>query len=165
VQGGAVPLAVQDVVNVPFNSGPLGMALFFMISGFVIPFSFRHHTTFSFLCARALRIYPTYLLALAVGLAARYLSARYWGQHFAVYPIVVLGNGLLVHDLVGMSTIDLVNWTLTIELKFCLLFALARQAIMRWQGRFVVACAVRQSPSTWRRRWCCRTCRYGWATR
>jgi peptidoglycan/LPS O-acetylase OafA/YrhL len=142
MQSGPVPLAVQDVVNVPFNPGPLGVALFFMISGFVIPFSFRHHTTFSFLCARALRIYPTYLLALAVGLAARYLSARYWGQHFAVYPVVVLGNGLLVHDLVGMSTIDLVNWTLTIELKFYLLFALAYQAIMRWQGRFVVACAV-----------------------
>lgn len=80
VQTAPVPPLAAAIVNVPFNPGVLGVALFFMISGFVIPFSFRHHSSVTFLIARVLRIYPAYWLALAIGLAARYLSARYWGN-------------------------------------------------------------------------------------
>jgi peptidoglycan/LPS O-acetylase OafA/YrhL len=124
----AIALAL-DVL--PFNPGPLGVALFFMISGFVIPLSFRHHSRPSFLLARALRIYPTYLAALFLGLGIRFASTAWWGEPFQVHPLVILANALLLHDLAGIGNLDLVNWTLVVELKFYLLFALAYPLILR----------------------------------
>lgn len=136
------PPAATMLDLLPFNPGPLGVALFFLISGFVIPFSFRHHDRRSFLLARALRIYPTYLVALFLGLAVRAASGAYWGQPFQVHPLSVLANALLLHDLVGIGNLDLVNWTLVIELKFYLLFALARPLLLRWRHGFVLGLAA-----------------------
>jgi peptidoglycan/LPS O-acetylase OafA/YrhL len=118
------------------------VALFFLISGFVIPFSFRHHTPGSFLVARVLRIYPTYLAAVAVGLVARLLSSWYWGHPFEAEPFVIVSNCLLIQDLLGLPSIDLVNWTLAIELKFYLMFALCYPLIMRWREWFVLGVGV-----------------------
>ncbi len=58
------------------NFGPFGVGLFFLVSGFVIPFSLRRHGRGTFLLARALRIYPTYWAALAVGCLMVAASAR-----------------------------------------------------------------------------------------
>jgi peptidoglycan/LPS O-acetylase OafA/YrhL len=139
MQTGATPPLALAVIDVPFNPGPLGVALFFLISGFVIPFSFRHHSTISFLIARMLRIYPTYLVALAVGLTARIASAFYWNYPLQIRPAFVIANGMLIHDLLGIPSIDLVNWTLTIELKFYLMVALFFGMIMRWRAKFILA--------------------------
>ncbi|MCQ4062259.1 acyltransferase, partial [Klebsiella pneumoniae] len=43
-----------------FNWGAFGVALFFLISGFVIPFSFVKATWLSFLVGRFFRIFPLY---------------------------------------------------------------------------------------------------------
>ncbi|MFC7551220.1 acyltransferase family protein [Pseudoroseomonas wenyumeiae] len=136
------PPAASLLELLPFNPGPLGVALFFLISGFVIPFSFRHHDRCSFLLARALRIYPTYLAALFLGLGVRAASCAYWGQPLGVHPLAVLANALLLHDLVGIGNLDLVNWTLVIELKFYLLFAFAQPLLLRWRHGLVLGLAV-----------------------
>ncbi len=126
----------------PFNPGVFGVGLFFLISGFVIPNAFTHHSPASFLAARALRIWPCYLAAMAVELIATWLSAHYWSVPFTERPVALLANALLVHNLLGVPTFDLVNWTLTIELKFYLLFALAHAAIARRPGRCVLGAGV-----------------------
>ncbi len=149
VMDGPTPPWVAAVAAVPVNLGALGVALFFMISGFVIPFSFRTHGTAGFLAARLLRIYPVYWVALGAGLAVRYGSAWYWGQPFGVGRLVVLTNALLINDLVGVGSIDLVNWTLVIELKFYLLYALARHFILRWRGWAVIALGVVSAGLGW----------------
>jgi peptidoglycan/LPS O-acetylase OafA/YrhL len=143
VQPAEVPVWVISMLSsFPVNPGPLGVAIFFLISGLVIPFSFRHNDTGGFLRARLLRIFPTYLAALAVGLAARWASSVFWGQPFSVEPLAVIANALLIHDLGAIGSIDLVNWTLLIELKFYLLFALCRGLVARWRGDFVLALAL-----------------------
>ena len=43
--------------------GQLGVALFFLVSGFVIPISLPKYSVPGFLVARVLRIYPTYAVA------------------------------------------------------------------------------------------------------
>jgi peptidoglycan/LPS O-acetylase OafA/YrhL len=138
IQPGPIPALAHAIIGIPFNPGALGVALFFIISGCVIPYSFNHHTSISFLIARMLRIYPTYLAAMVVGLMARIISARYWGHPLELQPAVIIGNGLLLQDLLGLPSIDLVNWTLTIELKFYVLFALFYKMIMRWRAWFVL---------------------------
>jgi len=41
--------------------GGFGVALFFLISGFVIPFSFLRYTRTGFAIARILRLWPAYM--------------------------------------------------------------------------------------------------------
>ncbi|MBV7537195.1 acyltransferase [Duganella sp. sic0402] len=111
--------------------GPFGVALFFLISGFVIPFSLRKTSLPGFLVNRALRIFPTYACCLAIGTLAVYLSARYWGQPFSYDAKVLAANALLVHNLLGFPSMDAVNWTLAIEIKFYLLMAFGAAALFR----------------------------------
>ncbi|UTY58031.1 acyltransferase [Massilia sp. erpn] len=115
----------------PYLNGPFGVALFFLISGLVIPFSLRSNSPRAFMVARLFRIYPTYLFCLGIGLLAIFLSAHYWQQAFALPGRQVASNLLLVHNLLGEASLDTVNWTLAIELKFYLLAALAPAMFLR----------------------------------
>ena len=114
-----------------FNLGPFGVGVFFLISGLVIPISLGTHSRLSFLGARLLRIFPTYVacLLLLVGVIA--LNAAGWGRPFPYRIGDVVGNALLGYDLVGRPSIDLVNWTLSIELKFYVLVVLLAPWIRR----------------------------------
>lgn len=111
--------------------GPLGVALFFLISGFVIPFSLQQLSLPGFLLRRGFRIFPTYLACLGVGLLAIYVGARLWGLEFTHSPGALLANATLTHNLLGIASIDEVNWTLAIEIKFYLIAAALSGAIFR----------------------------------
>lgn len=113
------------------NFGPFGVGLFFLVSGFVIPFSLRRHSRGTFILARALRIYLTYWAALAVGCLLVIASAYHWGRPVPFDLRTVLANAGLVHTLRDGVSIDQVNWTLVIELHFYLFAALARPWILR----------------------------------
>ena len=125
-----------------FNSGSFGVGLFFLISGLVIPISLERHTPGSFLLARALRIYPTYAAALLVEMAVLYLNARHWGHPFGYGAWAIMSNILLIHDLVGQPYVDLVNWTLCVELRFYLIMALVAGAVRRGSVVVLVATAL-----------------------
>jgi peptidoglycan/LPS O-acetylase OafA/YrhL len=109
--------------TVPINFGPFGVGLFFLISGFVIPFSLAATNPPRFLIARALRIYPTYIVCLVTGLFFTYLSAAYWGRDFG-WPVSTVLANLSLYKGIGTESIDLVNWSLAVELKFYLAAAL-----------------------------------------
>ncbi|UGQ45469.1 acyltransferase family protein [Massilia endophytica] len=117
------PGAWVRMFELPYQ-GPFGVAIFFLISGFVIPFSLRKASVPGFLVHRALRIFPTYAACLAIGTFAIWCSARYWGQAFSYDLGVLAANALLVHNVLGVPSMDAVNWTLAIEIKFYLLAAL-----------------------------------------
>lgn len=124
------PAAWVPYMDLPYLKGPFGVALFFLISGFVIPFSLQQLSAAPFLLARALRIYPTYLCCLAIGVLSMIASAHYWQQPFALEPQRVLLNSLLLHNLAGYTSLDTVNWTLAIEIKFYLAAALCRRTLL-----------------------------------
>lgn len=117
-------------MDFPFFKGPFGVAVFFLISGFVIPFSLQKSSRGGFLMARALRIYPTYLTCLALGMLSVYLSSRYWQLPYALDLPRLIANGALLHNLLGYTSLDTVNWTLAVEIKFYLLAALSVRAIL-----------------------------------
>ncbi|MCH8620860.1 acyltransferase [Undibacterium sp. TS12] len=125
VQTGPNPMAYQLVsINPEFGLGPLGVSIFFLISGFVIPFSLEKNSRSSFMLARVFRIFPTYWTGMLVSLGAVWLSGLYWGNRPNWDVKTVVANAFLCHDLLGIPTTDLVNWTLAIELKFYIVIAL-----------------------------------------
>ncbi|WP_092409923.1 acyltransferase [Pseudomonas sp. NFACC02] len=119
-----------DYLKIPtVNYGPFGVSIFFLISGFVIPFSLARLAPGQFLIARLLRIYPTYIAASLLMLATVWLSSRYWGQAFSMPLGRLLANLVLLQGNLGSASIDLVNWTLSIEIKFYIVAALLYRSI------------------------------------
>jgi peptidoglycan/LPS O-acetylase OafA/YrhL len=118
-------------MDFPYLKGPFGVAIFFLISGFVIPFSLEDKRAPRFLLARFFRIFPTYIASLALSMTALYLASRYWGTAFTHSAGAIAANGLLVNNLLGIPSIDPINWTLSIEIKFYLLAALLGPIFMR----------------------------------
>ncbi len=132
VLAGAKPVFMPYSAPPTFNYGPFGVALFFLISGFVIPFSLEKMGRLRFLAARALRIYPSYWVATAFMLGVTWLSSCYWHIPFHVDAWQLGANLLLVNAELGLPSTDLVNWTLSVEVKFyvaaVLLWPLLRRA-------------------------------------
>ncbi|HEX7634090.1 MAG TPA: acyltransferase [Noviherbaspirillum sp.] len=129
--------SLQLISHSYFNFGPFGVALFFLVSGFVIPFSLAKATRMRFLTARALRIYPTYFACLCLSLLVIWLSSRFWGVAFGWDARQIVRNALLVHNLAGIESIDMVNWSLAIEIKFYLIACMMASWITR--GRILPA--------------------------
>lgn len=112
------PLWLDYIVPPTFNYGTLGVAIFFLISGFVIPFSLKRSSPLGFLAARTLRIYPVYILGSAIMLLGVWGSSKYWGINYELDPFYVASNLLLVNNDFLQPTMDLINWTLAVEIKF-----------------------------------------------
>jgi peptidoglycan/LPS O-acetylase OafA/YrhL len=112
----AAPPTLALFTTAWLNLGPFGVALFFLISGFVIPISLERLTPAAFLMARAFRIFPTYWLALAIELAVVALGAAYWHHPFTYGAGLMLSNAFLITDIANLPTVDFVNWTLMIEI-------------------------------------------------
>ncbi|MEI5664943.1 acyltransferase [Bosea sp. CCNWLW174] len=99
--------------------GRFGVALFFLVSGFVVPFSIdgerplRH-----FAISRLFRLYPAFWLAVAVLVATGWLS----GEMPGTAP--VLANLTMAPPLFRQPWLSPIHWTLFVELLFYCLVAL-----------------------------------------
>lgn len=119
------------VASSVFSYGYLGIDVFFVISGFVIPLmllqmKFRLADSGSFLLSRFLRLYPAYAASGILVIALSYLSScipGFSGQSPA-FPIrAVVSNLLLICDFSGEEWIIPVFWTLAIEAQYYVLIA------------------------------------------
>lgn len=125
------PRLLRTLILRPLNAGGLGVSLFFLLSGFVIPFSLSRYGVKSFAVTRFFRLYPTYVAAFAITCAALVVSSRYWGRPLPFNAGDYLANALLVPDLFARPTVLGVIWTLEVELKFYLVAALLARPILR----------------------------------
>lgn len=126
-----------------FLYGAFGVGVFFLISGLVIPISLRNITTGQFLTRRLFRIYPVYWFCLLISIALYVVCSWYWSTPLPdrISRPFLLGNLPLVHSAAGLPSLDFVSWSLAVELKFYVVFALihwlgrsARQVIVLWIG-------------------------------
>lgn len=104
-----------------FTAGRYGVQLFFVISGYVIFFTLERSRTMSqFAFSRFSRLYPAYWATLITLLAVDILSGKrpiWWGG-FVV-------NSTMLQNFIGYPDLDIVFWSLAVELKFYILIALA----------------------------------------
>lgn len=107
------------------NLGAYGVALFFIISGFVIPFSLQKANSGVFGINRLFRIIPTYIVGFSISLLFLLLSATYfsvtWPYSFKEILIHYVPG---LRDLMWSRNIDGIIWTLEIEMKFYIVVAL-----------------------------------------
>ncbi len=111
---------------IPFNLGPLGVALFFLISGFVIPFAFVRQNRLQFLVGRIFRLWPVYFVGFGIGVATLAISS-----YFFETPLPFDARSVAIHSILGMReitgipSIDGIVWTLEVEVKFYVIAMIA----------------------------------------
>ncbi len=100
--------------------GYLGVQIFFVISGFILPFSLHnktyHITNFpKFLLKRILRLDPPYLISIVIGIILALVTTR----PIISTPALLLHLGYL-NAITGYQWLSPVYWTLAIEFQFIL---------------------------------------------
>lgn len=117
-----------------FFYGVFGVAVFFLISGLVIPISLRSLSTGKFLIRRFFRIYPVYWFCLLISIGLYFICSWYWSTPLSdrISPQFLLRNLSLLHSATGIPSLDFVCWSLAVEIKFyvvvALIFLAGRQA-------------------------------------
>lgn len=96
-----------------FDIGKFGVLVFFAISGYVIPFSFKGDNPIGrFLVTRYFRLYPAYWLSIFAITTVSLL------QHQEVSAWTVMTNMTMVQRIFGAPDLIGVYWTLFVELVF-----------------------------------------------
>lgn len=131
-----------EYLRAVFQYGKYGVQFFFVISGFVIPYSmlradYRVSDFFRFFQKRIVRIEPPYLVILALTVLFLYVRSiadpgRPAGQ-MPSWQQVMLHIGYLI-PFSRYGWLSIVFWTLAIEFQFYLLFSLAYPVFVsgRW---------------------------------
>lgn len=116
---------LPDVVSsiIPsFNFGAFGVAVFFLISGFVIPISLSNATPWSFLAARTMRLMPTYIVCFSITVAFLAIGAVYFDvPYHRELPDIMVNYIIGLRLISGSPQIDSVAWSLEVEVIFYLL--------------------------------------------
>ncbi|MDQ3897344.1 MAG: acyltransferase [Actinomycetota bacterium] len=106
----------QRLALYSISPGIFAVGLFFLISGFVIPFSLERRTLGGFVVRRFFRLYPTLWACMALTTAAVVVLS---GHHGFPYSGATLAtNAVLVPTYAGKGFVDPVYWTLVIEELF-----------------------------------------------
>lgn len=112
------------------QQGQFGVAIFFVISGFVIAHSvYDRDVTWPFagrfMLRRSIRLDPPYWLAIALAMAFSTLAAHLVASHdtSSYSPPQIAAHIFYLQDILGYPAIGAVFWTLCLELQFYLVFA------------------------------------------
>jgi peptidoglycan/LPS O-acetylase OafA/YrhL len=104
--------------------GYVGVEMFFVISGFVLPYSmqrlnYKFDKFGKFILKRIIRIYPAYIVAILIGIIFPLLTGRDVIPWPAIIAHLIFANSILHYDWASP-----VFWTLAIEFQFYLLVGL-----------------------------------------
>ncbi len=145
-------LPKEDPIKLVAGYGWLGVYVFFVISGFIIPYSLHQRkdignsSMMSFLIRRLLRLEPPYLACILMILTLDWLSAHtpgFQGEPFKLeLPRLIFHLGYM-NTIVGYAWLNPVFWTLAIEFQFYLFVMLTYRFLSKsgWQFAATI-CAI-----------------------
>jgi peptidoglycan/LPS O-acetylase OafA/YrhL len=114
-----------------FGYGSAGVAIFFALSGFVITHSLANKKLdgqgfATFIARRSVRLDPPYWASMLLAVGSAMVMAHLHGAAYAPPSTgAVLAHILYLQELLGIPEIERVYWTLTYEIQFYLVVALA----------------------------------------
>lgn len=119
-------ISTQWVLNL-FSGGKFGVQLFFVISGFVIPWAMYHakfefKNLFAFILKRLARLEPPYLFSIVIAVIILLLREKILGvqnEHITIsFNQIVLHFGYLIPFFDDYKWLNQVYWTLAIEFQY-----------------------------------------------
>lgn len=110
-----------------------GVAVFFVLSGFVIAYTTRAMRTgdqaWRFIVRRQVRLDPPYYTMIAVALAIEVVQSFIGSLQYTTYDLgTVIANMLYLQGILGVPSILSVAWTLCLEVQFYLVVVLVAMA-------------------------------------
>lgn len=132
--------ALPESIRALAKHGELGVYAFFVISGFIIPFSMaRGNYQLQHLAAfwrkRLLRLQPTYLVAVLVTFILSYGSAQLRGESSGFSAAEMFWSTIYLH----IPSENPVIWTLIVELKYYVLISCLFPALFSSDARWRIA--------------------------
>lgn len=123
---------LADLITASGSKGWLGVEVFFVISGFILPYTmakggYQLRDFGTFVKKRILRLDPPYFVAIVLALLlwwAGSLVPAYQGDPFAFEPIRLLLHLGYLNAFFDYPWYNVVFWTLAIEFQFYLLLAI-----------------------------------------
>lgn len=112
--------AVQSFTTFDVQVGQLGVTVFFLCSGFIIPSSLeRHRSLRAFWVSRGFRLYPLYWLSIVGALVLGYLGIFHLPDSFRIRPIQsVVVNLTMLQTFVAVPNALAPYWSLAFEVEF-----------------------------------------------
>ena len=130
---GGMLTGINDIfLQMNFDLGPYGVAIFFLISGFVISISLQRQSVHQFAVKRFFKIWPAYIAGFSATFFMIWMYCHFTGTAFPYNGKDWLWQISLLGDWFSKPGIDGIVWTLQAELKFyvfmCLIFALKKES-------------------------------------
>jgi len=133
------PAIARFFAAIPLNYGSFGVGLFFVISGFVIPYSLVAYDVKAFLIGRFFRIYPTFWCGVLISAAAALAGAAIFGVNIPFATKELVKHMLApLRPVLESRPVDGVVWTLEIELYFYALCAFLARDIASGRRRLAL---------------------------
>ena len=120
--------------------GQAGVNLFFVISGFIIPWAMYHSNYkfknfFTFFYKRLLRLEPVYIASVVIAIALFFIRQKYIAkiesQSFISTNQILLHIGYLIPFFKNYQWLNMVYWTLAIEFQYYILIGLLFSLILK----------------------------------
>ena len=136
-----VPPGVKGPVYQWINPGDYGVFVFFLISGYIVPASLeRKGSVRTFWVSRLFRLYPLYLLAVAIAVALYLVHVGGLRGEGADPETSVLSQMLMMSNVLAGQNLPNVVWSLSYEMIFYLLLtALFMARVHRRSSRYALA--------------------------
>ncbi|WP_373240792.1 acyltransferase family protein [Kluyvera ascorbata] len=119
------PKIILDFMPVEFPGflAVIGVAIFFLISGFLIPISIEKYSPMIFIKKRFLRLYPTYVIICFINILVAVVGFCIFYHHdktysYGIITVLSVFSMGLSQFIKGTVPIDPVAWTLAIEVVF-----------------------------------------------
>jgi peptidoglycan/LPS O-acetylase OafA/YrhL len=123
-KGGPLGFFIFDFLDV----GRIGVVLFFLVSGFVIPFSLLNKGLKHFVTSRFFRLYPAYWISIIIAVLINGIISL----KLVLVNITMFQKFLGVDDLVG------VYWTLQIEICFYIICAILYKYKILYNEKIII---------------------------
>jgi peptidoglycan/LPS O-acetylase OafA/YrhL len=139
-----LPPTVKNTVYQWINPGDYGVFVFFLISGYIVPASLeRKGSVRTFWVSRLFRLYPLYLLAVAIAVFLFMVHVGGLRGEGADPETSVLSQMLMMSNVLAGENLPNVVWSLSYEMIFYLLLtALFMARVHRPSSRYALAFGV-----------------------